>query len=102
MLNCATSISTLDDLRNLIERTICDRQQLLPGAFQLREKTLARNGVACGLYFTLQGLRSVKFSAIWDAAEGTVLFYDCQGERFHRIALPSCGPLQDELAGLTS
>jgi hypothetical protein len=92
--------STLDELRDFVQQAICDRQHLLPGAFQVHERILARHGKPSGLCFTLCGPRSVKFSAIWDAARRTILFYDCKGERFHQSELFLSGELRDEFAGL--
>ncbi len=94
-------ISTLEDLRDFVQQTICERQHLLPGAFQVHERILARHGKPCGLCFTLRGPRSVKFSAIWDAAGRTILFYDCKGERFHQSELFLSGELREEFADLT-
>ena len=68
MTNGTPELSTLDELRCFVEQTICDQKQLLRGAFPLHEKLLVRNGEPCGLHFTLNGLRAVQFSAIWDAA----------------------------------
>ena len=75
-------ISKLDELRDFVQQTICDRQHLLPRAFQVQERILARHGKPCGLCLTPCGARSVKFSATWDAAGRTILFCDCKGERF--------------------
>ena len=100
MTNGTSELSTLVELRDFVEQTICDQQQLLRGAFPLHEKLLVRNGEPCGLHFTLNGLRAVQFSAIWDATRHTVLFYDCSGERFHRSELTVAAELQAELAGL--
>ena len=52
----------------------------------------------CGLHFTLSGPRAVQCSAIWDAIRHTILFYDCTGERFHRIDLSKPSQLHFELA----
>ncbi len=96
-----SEISSLQDLRGLVERTICDRQQLLPGAFQIHEQLLVRHGQPCGLHFTLHGPRAVRYSAIWDATRYTILFYDCTGERFQRCVLTASAELREEIAGLT-
>ena len=70
------------------------------GAFQFDEQVLRRHGKPCGLHFTLNGPRSVRLSAIWDAIRHTVLFYDCTGERFHRTDLPKPSQLHFELASV--
>lgn len=92
--------TSLEELRQCVQQIICDRGQLLPGAFQFDELVLKRHGQPCGLHFTLDGPRSVRFSAIWDAIRHTVLFYDCTGERFQRIDLPRSSSLHFELAEL--
>lgn len=98
MTNCVSGISTLDDLRDFVERTVCEQKQLMIGAFQFDERILERHGKPCGLHFTLYGPRSVQLSAIWDAIRHTVLFYDCTGERFHRTDLSKPSNLHFELA----
>jgi hypothetical protein len=100
MVNRTLAFSTLEDLRSFVQQAICDRQQLLLGAFQVHEQILLRHCKPCGLHFTLRGPRSVKFSAIWDAAGGTILFYDCNGDRFYQSDLPVSSGLREELAGL--
>ena len=97
MTNGTPELSTLVELRGFVEQTICDQKQLLRGTFPLHEKLLVRNGEPCGLHFTLNGLRAVQFSAIWDATRHTVLFYDCSGERFHRSELTDSAGLREEL-----
>ncbi|MCE9606842.1 MAG: hypothetical protein K8U03_18300 [Planctomycetia bacterium] len=90
--------TSLEALRRFVQEVICERGQLLPGAFLFDEQMLRRHGQPCGLHFTLDGPRSVRFSAVWDAIRHTILFYDCTGERFQRTDLtkPSC--LHFELA----
>ena len=95
-----SDFSSLEGLRGFVERTICEQKHLLLGACQLHEKVLVRNGEPCGLHFTLSGPRAVQFSAIWDAARDTILFYDCNGDRFHRSDLTASAGLREELAGL--
>lgn len=96
-----SEVATLEELRDFIQQTICDRNQLLVGAFQFDEKVLLRHGEPCGIQFTLSGPRAVKFSAIWDAARHTLLFYDCNGDRYHRSELTVSTGLQEDLAGLS-
>jgi len=98
MTNCASELSTLDDLRAFVERTICELKHLVIGAFGFDETIVERHGEPCGLQFTLSGPRAVQFSAIWDAIRHTILFYDCTGERFHRIDLSKASQLHYELA----
>ena len=98
MTHCASEISTLDDLRSLVERTICELNHLVVGAFEFDETIVERHGKPCGLHFTLSGPRAVEFSAIWDAIRHTILFYDCTGDRFHRVDLSKPSQLHFELA----
>lgn len=91
-------LETLDDLRSFVRQTICERERLVPEAFRFDEQILQRHGTPCGLHFTLRGPRSVQPTAIWDAIRHTVLFYDCTGERSHRIDLARPSQLHFELA----
>lgn len=98
MTNCISEIASLNDLRDFVERTICELKQLVIGAFQFDEIVVERHGKPCGLQFTLSGPRAVQFSAIWDAIRHTILFYDCTGKRLHRFDLPKPSQLHFELA----
>lgn len=80
-------IQTLDELRDYVNNTLCQHNQLEPGAFPLTERILVRADRPCGIYFCLHGPRAVKFSAIWETERNTVLFYGATGERFHKIQL---------------
>jgi len=97
MTNGISDISSLEDLRGFVEQTICDHKQLLLGAFQFHETILVKKGKPCGLQFTLYGPRAVQFSAIWVAAHRTILFYDCNGGRFHRSDLDANAGIKEEL-----
>ena len=100
MTDDISELASLEELRDFVERKICEEAQFLPGAFDFHEQLLQRHGRPCGLHFTLRGPRAVQYSAIWDAACNTILFYGCRGERFQRIDLEECLQLQDELADL--
>ncbi len=92
MLNSAQRIETLDDLRDYVNETLCQHEQLEIGAFHMTERLLRRGDKWCGLYFCLHGPRETKFSAIWETENNTILFYDSTGERFlktHLVAAPS-------------
>jgi len=80
-------IQTLDELRDYVNNTLCQHNQLEPGAFPLTERILIRADRPCGIYFCLHGPRAVKFSAIWETERNTVLFYGATGERFYKIQL---------------
>ena len=100
MADETTEIATLEDLRAFVQRTICDQQRLLDGTVQVSEKILLRQGKPCGMQFTLNGPRAVQFSAIWETNRHTILFYDCNGVRFHRCELATTADLEQELAAL--
>jgi hypothetical protein len=87
MVEDSRTIQNLDDLREFVTEVLCDRDQLEIGAFPMTERILVRGGRPCGMYFCLHGPRSVKFSAIWDAMNGSVLFYGSTGERFHKASV---------------
>lgn len=80
-------LKTLDDLRQFVQRTICEVEQLEPGAFPCSERLLLRRGKPCGIYFCIHGPRAVKFSAIWEIERHRILFYDAAGERYRRMQL---------------
>jgi hypothetical protein len=102
MADETTEIATLEDLRVFVQRTVCDQQQLLSDTVQVSEEILLRQGKPCGMQFTLNGPRAVQFSAIWETDRHTILFYDCNGVRFHRCELTATAELQEELAALAS
>ena len=80
-------IHTLDDLREFISHTICEREQLEPEAYEMTERRLEQAGKPCGRYFCLHGPRETKFSAIWASYERTLLFYDSSGVRCLQLSL---------------
>lgn len=95
-----TCVESLDDLRELVAKTLCDQEGLEPGAFRLFERLLHRRGQRCGIQFCLAGPRSVRLTAFWEAEKQIVLFYDSTGNRFQRIELTgsSLDLLADEQA----
>jgi len=89
-------IKNLTDLRNFINETICENEQLEPGAFPTSERILLRSGTPCGIYFCVHGPRSVKFTAIWETDRNSVLFYNSGGQRYQKVRLtgtPSLVPV---------
>jgi hypothetical protein len=87
MRTASVQISDLGELRHFVQQQLCDRNQLEVGAFQFTERVLEKRGVPCGICFCLHGPRSVKLMAIWETTRNTILFYDCNGERVHRVQL---------------
>ncbi|MGQ9576683.1 MAG: hypothetical protein ACUVUC_15355 [Thermoguttaceae bacterium] len=82
-------IRTFDELREYVNETFCDRYQLQNHAFRMTERLLRRGSKPCGVYFSLQGPRAVRFSAIWESDRNQVLFYGLSGERFLKTQLLS-------------
>lgn len=80
-------IQDLSDLRNYVQHTICDQNQLEVGAFEITERILVRGRKPCGLFFCLHGPRSVKLTAIWETDRNTVLFYSSSGQRMLKTSL---------------
>ncbi len=91
-------IKNLTDLRNFINETICENEQLEPGAFPMTERVLLRSGIPCGIYFCIHGPRSVKFTAIWETDRNSILFYGSDGQRTTRTQLAQSPCLQSATA----
>ncbi|MFO0916177.1 MAG: hypothetical protein U0795_24680 [Pirellulales bacterium] len=72
---------SLQTLRLYIHHTLCQQEHLETDAFPLTERVLVRGGRPCGIFYCLHGPRSVKITAIWDAARNVVFFYGSSGER---------------------
>lgn len=87
MVTSSRKIQSLNDLRDYVNETLCNCDQLEIGAFHMTERMLLRSGKPCGMYFCLHGPRAVKFTAIWDAGTNSVLFYGSTGERFYTVRL---------------
>jgi hypothetical protein len=87
MLTRFHQINDMEELREYVNETFCNRYQLQIGAFPMTERVLVRGGKPCGIFFCLHGPRSVKFSAIWETEQNQILFYDSNGERFQKTQL---------------
>jgi hypothetical protein len=87
MLSSAEQIGNLENLKQYVLNILCEQNQLEFGAFPVTERILVRAGKPCGLFFCLHGPRSVKFTAIWETEQNTILFYDAAGERIHKVQL---------------
>jgi hypothetical protein len=48
---------------------------------------VTRSGRSCGLFFQVNGPRSVKVFAVWAGEENRILFYDSIGLRFAETRL---------------
>jgi len=82
------TVRTVDDLRDFVHASLCERENLLADQFQTRVYELTQGATPCGLQFHLQGPRSVKLSAIWTMQQNVVYFYDARGERYRKVRLP--------------
>ena len=80
-------VQHLDDLRRLVETTLCEQNELEVGAFTMSERVLLRSGAPCGMYFCIHGPRSVKLTAIWETDKNSILFYNSAGQRQLRTQL---------------
>ena len=92
MSNCmlrgdVDEIGSLDELREFIHRTLCEKEGLLAEQFPLTEMALTRRQRSCGLQFLLQGPREVRLGAIWASDHNVVYFYDTRGERYLKLKL---------------
>jgi hypothetical protein len=48
-------IHTLDELRQFIHQTLCEKENLLADQFTMTEVRLTRGNESCGLQFSLRG-----------------------------------------------
>ena len=80
-------LDNLNDLRNYVQNTICQQNELQVGACSITERVLVRGRRPCGIFFCLHGPRSVKLTAIWETDRNTILFYSSSGERVGKTQL---------------
>lgn len=71
----------LVQIRNYIHEELCQRNQLMRGAFPITERMVTKRGKPCGVFFCLHGPRSVRLTAVFDFHESKVWFYDSCGKR---------------------
>ena len=81
------AIRSLDDLRQYVHRTLCERENLVNDQFSMSEMPLNRRGRNCGLQFSLHGPRNVRLGAIWASDQNQIYFYDTRGIRFLKVRL---------------
>ena len=87
MLTASSEIQSLDELRQYVYQTLCNQNGLEIGAFPMTERILVRSDSPCGIFFCLHGPRSVRFTAIWETDQNSILFYGSTGERSHKTRL---------------
>jgi hypothetical protein len=80
-------VLTLDNLRQFVQKTLCEKENLLADQFTMTEFPLTRGGELCGLHFSLRGPRNVRLGAIWAADQNVVYLYDARGTRYAKITL---------------
>jgi hypothetical protein len=83
----APEIRNLNELRTYVHETLCELNDFEPGAFAITERLIVRSGEPCGIFFCMNGPRSVKVTAIWETDTSSVLFYGSTGERTQRTQL---------------
>ena len=71
----------LVQIRNYIHEELCERNQLMRGAFPITERIVTKSGKPCGVFFCLHGPRSVRLTAVFDFQASKVWFYDSCGKR---------------------
>jgi hypothetical protein len=98
MVCSSLSCPDLEALRDLVNATLCDHEELELDAFPLTETRLQRSGRACGVFFCLHGPRSVRYTAIWEAEQNQILFYGSTGERFQTLQLIQGPELEESQA----
>jgi len=80
MKSTLSGTSGIEKVRQFVQQTICEQNDLDVAAAPVNERTLLRQGKSCGVLFCVKGPRSVTFTAIWDQAKNTVVFYDSTGK----------------------
>ncbi len=99
MQDSIDDVYTLDDLRDYIHRTLCEKENLLAEQFTMTEMKLTRRSRPCGLQFSIHGPRSVRLGAIWASDHNSVYFYDAAGTRYAKVKLRHrLRPTEKELA----
>jgi len=89
----AIRLETVEELRRYVAETLGRLETLKSDQFQLSQHLLFRNGRVCGVYFRLQGPRSLCLSAIWESDGNSILFYGSCGRRMQRTKLLKAPPI---------
>jgi hypothetical protein len=97
MHTTVNDVHTLDELRQFIHQTLCEKENLLADQFTMSEVRLTSGSGPCGIQFCLRGPRNVRLAAIWVADRNVVYLYDARGERYAKLRLKN-GPAQQEQA----
>jgi len=89
-------VHTLDELRQFIHKTLCEKENLLVDQFTMTEFELTRGKKPCGIQFSLRGPRNVRLGAIWVADRNLVYLYDARGTRYAKLRLTNRLALQEQ------
>jgi hypothetical protein len=81
------SLPTLDELKSYVLQFLCAKDQLDSEQTVLSESLILQSGRPCGIFFHVQGPRSLKTYAVWPMKEERILFYDSTGARFAEARL---------------
>ena len=100
MVECQASIHNYEQVLNYVTETLSHVERLNPKYSQLEIELLTRCGHPCGVFFSLQGPREVRLTAIWETDSNSILFYGSRGERVQRTRLVN--PPQLEVHALKS
>ena len=80
-------VHTLDELRQFIHKTLCEKENLLVDQFTMTEFQLIRGKQPCGIQFSLRGPRNVRLTAIWVTDQNMVYLYGARGLRYAMLRL---------------
>ena len=80
-------LPALEQLRQFVLDTLCERDRLDPSQVRLRQALVRRGGRVCGLFFQVEGPRLLRTYAVWAGEEHRILFYDSTGVRFAQTRL---------------
>jgi hypothetical protein len=87
MIEHLNLVRSVNDLRKFIHSVLCEKENLVPEQFRMRETGLVVRGRSCGMQFSLRGPRSVRLGAIWAADQNMLYFYDARGQRYLKLRL---------------
>src|SRR5580704_11231209 len=87
MHTTVNDVHTLDELRQFIHKTLCEKESLLVDQFTMNEFQLTRGKKPCGIQLSLRGPRNVRLGAIWAADRNVVYLYDARGTRYAKLRL---------------
>ena len=86
-LGQALATPSIEQLRQLVSKVLCNQSDFEEDIFRLSEKLLKKGQEICGIFFCLHGPRSVKLTAVWECRDNSIRFYGSNGEKFKTINL---------------